>query len=231
MASRKSTKAPEVVLKASQLRTLLAPVIPHAGRDETLPLLTGVLIQTAGGYVTAVATDRYSIGMQRVKPADAPPAGLSALIRARSARVLLAVFKPSRHVDPDVRLTFGKDSLSVSSAGEMPGLGDMVPSMVVGLIEGEYPALGRLLAPVIAGTGEMPSGVALNAEYLKRLAVAQEHAHAQPMRLVFTHPQKPVGVLIGDDFIGAVQPARPTGDARESTPWDDLLITQAKEAA
>lgn len=55
-------------LTVRDLRALLMPILPFAGTDDMLPVLTGIRLRVRGGYVTAEATDRFRAAMNRVQP-------------------------------------------------------------------------------------------------------------------------------------------------------------------
>ncbi len=67
------------------LATAAAQVVPSASRDDTLPMLTGVCLESDGPVLTLAATDRYRMAVRRIgwDPAD-PAARFAALVPART---------------------------------------------------------------------------------------------------------------------------------------------------
>jgi DNA polymerase III subunit beta len=68
-----------------ELAVAVAQVAVAAGRDETLPMLTGILAEMDGPQLTLVATDRYRMAMRKLgwEPQQ-PDASGSALVPART---------------------------------------------------------------------------------------------------------------------------------------------------
>src|SRR5690625_1120478 len=78
---------PEPSGKLSQIELEAAepPVSIAVSRDETLPLLTGVLIEIHGEKITLLATDRYRLAMRElVWHPSQPDMEVQALLRART---------------------------------------------------------------------------------------------------------------------------------------------------
>ncbi len=73
------------VVDGSEFATAVSQVAVAAGRDDTLPMLTGVLVEIDGAAMTLVATDRYRMGVRELgwRPARAEIAA-SALVPART---------------------------------------------------------------------------------------------------------------------------------------------------
>lgn len=61
----KLPQAPDTVgsIDADALALAVAQVYPAAGRDDTLPMLTGIRVETDGDKLTLATTDRYRIGV------------------------------------------------------------------------------------------------------------------------------------------------------------------------
>jgi DNA polymerase III subunit beta len=68
-----------------ELATAVSQVAVAAGRDETLPMLTGILVEIQGPDVTLVATDRYRMAVRELgwQPAQ-PDIQASVLVPART---------------------------------------------------------------------------------------------------------------------------------------------------
>lgn len=57
-----------VTMPVSALHGLLKPVLPFAGRDYMLPILCAVQLVVTPTALYAVATDRYTLGVRRLRP-------------------------------------------------------------------------------------------------------------------------------------------------------------------
>lgn len=89
-------------ITAHDLHRMLTQVIPHMGKDDTMPVLCAVYIEARGDQLLAIATDRFTMGVARhavvnegdwkaVIPAGAIPAVTEWLNNADSAPVVLTV--------------------------------------------------------------------------------------------------------------------------------------------
>ncbi|SFK92013.1 DNA polymerase III, beta subunit [Streptosporangium canum] len=69
---------------AQQLAAAVAQVAPAASRDETLPMLTGMRVDTDAGHLTLAATDRYRIAARDLTwQPTTPGAGVGVMIPGR----------------------------------------------------------------------------------------------------------------------------------------------------
>ena len=197
-----------ITMKASQVRALFEPILPFTDKGDSLPSLTCALITSAGGYLYATATDRYRLGVQRVKVGDSLPDGLRFLIERSSMRGILALYKVSRHDDPEMKLTIDGERLTITGAGSFGFLDSSTSWSLPGY---EYPKISRLLtdAAETAGKGSKPT--ALNAAFLADFRAAVPRFGTNPMR-VWTNGTHATFVRIGEDFIGALMAVRFSDD-------------------
>jgi DNA polymerase III beta subunit, central domain len=85
-----------ISVPAGKLRLMLTAVLPHAGRDDTLPMINGVYLQAAAGVLYLAATDRYSLGVARAEipgSATVPVPDQSALLPRKVAKALLRMLR------------------------------------------------------------------------------------------------------------------------------------------
>lgn len=180
---------PETSGKISQaeLESAVAQVSIAASRDETLPLLTGVLIEIAGEKITLLATDRYRLAMRELvwQPSQ-PDMEASALLRART---LIDVSKSLGNAEEAV----------IALAEEGPaGLigfesdGRRTTSL---LTDGDYPPVRRLFPE------ETPIHAVVNTHALtaavRRVALVAERN--TPVKLAFSEGQVVLEAGQGDD--------------------------------
>src|SRR5699024_5767576 len=87
-----------------------------AGRDETLPLLTGVRVEIEGEKLTLLATDRYRLAMRQVTWTPGTPAVEQvALVRARTLSVVARNMAGAGSVD--ISLAEGADIVGFEAGG------------------------------------------------------------------------------------------------------------------
>jgi DNA polymerase III subunit beta len=70
---------------AAEFASAVAQVAIAAGRDETLPMMTGVRIELNGGSLAMLATDRYRLAMREMQwRPENPDVSMNALVPART---------------------------------------------------------------------------------------------------------------------------------------------------
>src|SRR5262245_55709135 len=160
---------------AATFVTAVAQVAIAAGRDDTLPLLTGVRVELEGSLMTLLATDRYRMAMKELPwQPEVPDASLQALVPAKTLS--------------DTAKTLGPLGGEVTVALSRGGLGEGLIGFVGGnrrttsrLLDGEFPKVRNLLPTHSAGKAQVP--VAALAEVVRRVALVAERA--TPVRLSF----------------------------------------------
>jgi DNA polymerase III subunit beta len=168
-----------------------------AGRDDTLPVLTGVRLELAGSTLTMLATDRYRLAIRDLEwRPDDPESNLAALVPARTLH--------------DTGKTLGPLGGSVTVALSRGGIGEGMIGFAAGtrrttsrLLDGEFPKVRALLPDTHNSQARVP--VSALTEVVKRVALVAERA--TPVRLSF-----------GED--GLVVEAGGTEDARASEAMD-----------
>ena len=217
-----------VTMKASQFRDLVAPVMPLADKTNNLPALGAVLIQANGPYLIATATDRYRVGVQRVRLDEAAP-GFRALVSLRSLRSILSIFKVSRSADPDLSITSAEQMFTVNAVGAMDldPYGIVSGSMSWPLVPGEYPK--GINEIITASSTAQPDGpLLLNAHLLADFKFAQAHGHPMVMR---GRMAGATFIQIGPDFIGAIMSVRASLGSELDSDWTAFLAPSKVEVA
>jgi DNA polymerase-3 subunit beta len=163
-----------------------------AGRDDTLPALTGVRIEIEGDAITLISTDRYRLAVRELRWTPARP-GLSA-----------AVLVPARALAETARsLTSGAEvSIALALPGDPGSGGDgMIGFEGAGrrtttrLLGGEFPRYQALLPTHVNSVAELSTGQL--AEAVKRVALVAERNTA--VRLAFTAGQLVLEAGTGDE--------------------------------
>jgi DNA polymerase-3 subunit beta len=163
-----------------------------AGRDDTLPALTGVRIEIDGETLTLISTDRYRLAVRELRWTPARP-DLSA-----------AVLVPARALAETARsLTSGAEvSIALALPGDDGAGGDgMIGFEGAGrrtttrLLGGEFPRYQGLLPSELTSTAELPTAVL--AEAVKRVALVAERNTA--VRLAFSSGHLVLEAGTGDE--------------------------------
>lgn len=174
-----------LVLDGDVVSRALGQVAVAASRDETRPVLTGVLLEGEGDTLRIVATDSYRLAVRELNVPGVD-----------GTKVLV----PARAVVEVARLASGQKEvrMEVSSAQVGFQLGDV--AIQSRLIEGEFPAYRQLLPE------DMPNQLTVNKEpfleALKRVAVLAQDA-------------TPVFLELGDDGIRLTCHAQGLGEGAE----------------
>jgi DNA polymerase-3 subunit beta len=162
-------------LESDVFGAAVAQVALAAGKDDTLPVLTGVRIEIEGDQLTLAATDRYRLAV-RTLPWRPERSDLSAtaLVPART----LAETAKALTSGPEVLL-----ALSTGGAGEgMIGFEGGGRRTTSRLLEGEFPKYRSLLPNESSAIAEVSTGPLVEAA--KRVALVA--ARNAPVRLSFS---------------------------------------------
>ncbi len=143
-----------------------------AGRDDTLPVLTGVRVEVEGDTLTLAATDRYRLAVRTLtwRPQD-PSLSTTALVPARTL------------ADTAKALTAGPEvAVALQPGGEgMVGFEGAGRRTTSRLLEGEFPKYRSLLPSTSSAVAEVATAPFVEA--VKRVALVAERN--TPVRLDF----------------------------------------------
>ncbi len=162
-------------LESDVFGAAVAQVALAAGRDDTLPVLTGVRVEIEGDQVTLAATDRYRLAVRTLpwKP-EQPGMSATALVPART----LADTAKALTSGPEVTL-----ALATGGAGEgMIGFEGGGRRTTSRLLEGEFPKYRSLLPAESTSIAEVATAPFVEA--VKRVALVA--ARNAPVRLAFS---------------------------------------------
>jgi DNA polymerase-3 subunit beta len=161
-------------LESDVFAAAVAQVAVAAGRDDTLPVLTGVRVEIDGETLTLAATDRYRLAVRTLPWRPAVP-GLSttALVPART----LSETAKALTSGPEVTL-----ALATSGTESLIGFEGGGRRTTSRLLEGEFPKYRSLLPSESAATAQVAT--APFAEAVRRVALVA--ARNAPVRLTFT---------------------------------------------
>ena len=153
----------------------VAQVALAAGRDDTLPVLTGVRFEIEGDQLTLAATDRYRLAVRTLpwRPADAT-VSTTALVPARTLSETARAFTAG----PEITLALASGSGAEGMIG-FEGAGRRTTSR---LLEGEFPKYRSLLPSESTAVAEVATAPFVEA--VKRVALVA--ARNAPVRLGFS---------------------------------------------
>ncbi|MGH8835665.1 MAG: DNA polymerase III subunit beta [Actinomycetes bacterium] len=171
------------------LAAAVGQVAVAAGRDDTLPVLTGVRVEIEGETVTLAATDRYRLAIRELtwKPEQG---GLSAvaLVPARTLAETAKALAAS-----------GDVTIALAASG---GVGDGLMGFEGGgrqtttrLLEGEFPKYRSLLPSESASVATVETAPFVEA--VKRVALVAERN--TPIRLAFSAGEVVLEAGAGDE--------------------------------
>jgi len=166
------------VVDSDAFAEAVSQVAVAAGRDDTLPMLTGVRLEIEGDLVTLAATDRYRLAVREFAWRPETP-GLSA-----------AVLVPARTLaDAAKTLTSGPEVvLSLSSGGSGEGILGMTGKdrqTTTRLLDAEFVKYRAIMPSESSSFAELPVGLFTDAA--KRVALVAERG--TPLRCEFTPGQ------------------------------------------
>lgn len=174
-------------VEAGAFNEAVLQVTTAAGRDETLPLLTGVRMEIEGEKITLMATDRYRLALKEMlwTPAD-PSISQVALVRARTLSDVAKSMTSAGSIDVSLQTEGGKQIIGFESGGR---------HTTSQLIEGDYPPVRRLFPDstptfAVAKTADL-------VESARRVALVAERN--TPIRLTFTDGQVTLEAGQGDE--------------------------------
>jgi DNA polymerase III subunit beta len=172
--------------------TAVAQSASAAGRDDTLPALTGVRLEIEGDTLIMVSTDRYRLAVRELRWAPARP------------DISAAVLVPAKALADTARslTTSAQVSIALALPGGESGTGDgMIGFEGAGrrtttrLLSGEFPRYQSLLPKTVNATADLP--VSLLAESVRRVALVAERN--TPVRLAFSTGQLVLEAGTGDE--------------------------------
>ena len=179
------------VERAAFLETV-ARVSRSASRDESRPVLTGVLVRFEGGKVVMAATDSYRLSVKETELAQGPDSELEAIVPARAlaelARVGQASSSETLHIGvQENQVVFGVDGVWLTARR----------------IDGQFPNYRQLLPEQFEAEVQLPREELL--DVVRRTGLLAQRK--SPLRLRFEEGELTVSAQTQD-----------VGEARESLP-------------
>ena len=170
-------------IEGAAFAAAVGQVVVAAGRDETLPVLTGVRMEITGERLVLAATDRYRLAVREIpwRPLDTAASG-AALIPSRT---LNETAKALGAAGAEVVIALGGGSGGGSGAGSagdsLAGFAGGTRRTTTRLVEGQFPDYRRLL-PASCPMEACIEGATL-AEAVKRVRLVAAGTSPVRMRL------------------------------------------------
>ena len=185
---------PEVTgtVGADTFASAISQVAIAAGRDDTLPALTGIRMEISDDMLTLVATDRYRLAVREL-PWNPIMTGLSTALLV-PARVLSDTAK-ALNSSAEVAIALAAEAASGASTDGIIGFEGGGRRTTSRLLSGEYPKYQSLLPSEFSAVAEIPA--AQFSDAVKRVALVAERN--TPVRLTFNPGEVLLEAGTGDD--------------------------------
>jgi DNA polymerase-3 subunit beta len=153
----------------------VSSVFVAAGRDDTLPVLTGIRVEVEGDLLTLAATDRYRLAMREIRwrPDDSSLTA-TALIPAKT---LADAAKTLATTGAEVAIALGTGAQGEGMAGFAGG----TRRTTTRLLDGEFPKYRSLVPDEFGAAAEVATPLLVEA--VKRVSLVA--ARNTPVRLSF----------------------------------------------
>jgi DNA polymerase-3 subunit beta len=166
---------------SAEFATAVAQVAIAAGRDDTLPMLTGVRLEIDGERLTLAATDRYRLAVRELGWQPEQPGGVSAqvLVPARTLSEAAKSLAGSNPMTIALSATGTTGEGIIGFAGTAAGRSSRATTR---LLDAAFPAYRSLLPSDWASSAEVTVPTLIDA--VKRVALVAERN--SPVRLEFS---------------------------------------------
>ncbi|HSR85067.1 MAG TPA: DNA polymerase III subunit beta [Streptosporangiaceae bacterium] len=162
-----------------------------AGRDDTLPALTGVRIEIEGDTITMVSTDRYRLAVRELRWSPAHPDLTAAMLVPAKA-----LADTARSLTSSAQVSIALALPGTDGGGDgMIGFEGAGRRTTTRLLSGEFPRYQSLLPKTVNAAAEL--SVSLLSESVKRVALVAERN--TPVRLAFSAGQLVLEAGTGDE--------------------------------
>ncbi|MGH3496426.1 MAG: DNA polymerase III subunit beta [Nocardioidaceae bacterium] len=170
----------------------VAQAVSAAGRDDMLPLLTGVRLEIESSSISMLATDRFRASLRDIEwSPDRSDVSAQALVPAR----VLADTAKALTAGTDVTIALSASGVGEGLIGFEGVVGNGTRRTTTRLLEGEFPRLRQLFAYEPLTTVWIDT--AAFTESVKRVALVAERN--TPVRLAFTSGQVVLEAGSGDE--------------------------------
>jgi DNA polymerase III subunit beta len=172
--------------------TAVSQTAVAAGRDDTLPSLTGVRVEFEDDLLTLISTDRYRLAVRELRWNPARP-GLSAAVLV-PAKALTDTAR-SLTAAAEVSIALGLPDADGSPGDGMIGFEGAGRRTTTRLLAGEFPRYQGLMPTTVRSTAELSTSQL--AESVRRVALVAERNTA--VRFAFSDGQLVLEAGSGDE--------------------------------
>lgn len=175
----------ETIVSGKDLRDLLLGAVIATGKDDSLPVLTGVCLEMKDGTLTATATDRYRLIAGRLLIEEKNRGeNFTALIWNKDVKAITDKLKTANH---SIILSVSDRMLTANFLGNV---------MTFRLLDGTFPPYEHLFG----GEPAPVDHVTVNAKYLSAFdAIPRDKG--TPTRYTFYGDGKMIGITLNCDPI------------------------------
>ena len=158
------------VIPAQVFAEAISQVAVAAGRDDTLPMLTGVRVEIDGKTVVLAATDRFRLAVRELEwePADTSASG-AVLVPAKT---LSDSARTASSDSGDVKLAFGSGTALALGGEGILGIVGATKQNTTRLLDAEFPKFRQLLPASHTAIATIESAPLIEA--IKRVALVAE---------------------------------------------------------
>jgi DNA polymerase-3 subunit beta len=167
----------------------VAQVFVAAGRDDTLPVLTGIRVEIDGDTLTLAATDRYRLAVRELK--WRPEAGAEAATALIPARTINDAAKTLATTGAEVAIALGNDTQGAGMAGFSGG----TRRTTTRLLEGEFPKYRSLIPADFSSVAKVNTSALVDA--VRRVSLVA--ARNTPIRLTVGPDELVLDAGAGDE--------------------------------
>lgn len=182
----------------AEFAAAVAQVAVAAGRDDTLPMLTGVRLEIAGDKLTLAATDRYRLAVRELGWNPGDPSAVDAQVLV-PARTLADATKSLAHSDALTIALSGAGGSGEGIIGFAGATSARASRATTRLLDATFPPYRSLLPTEWASTAEVAVGPLVEA--VKRVALVTDRN--APVRLEFADGS--VSLTAGGDDEGRAE--------------------------
>ncbi len=174
-------------VSAAQFAEAVAQTAVAAGRDDTLPMLTGIRMEIEGDRLTLAATDRFRLAVRELGWTPG------------SASMSTAVLVPAKTLADTARSLAGDTEVTIALGDGLIGLQGGGRRTTVRLLDVEFVKYRSLLPTEHTTTVEVP--VAELSEAIKRVALVTDRGHHLRMQV----SDGTLGLAAGGDDEGSAE--------------------------
>jgi hypothetical protein len=216
-----------VALTAHNLTRVLTTAAMFASTDRIIPTINRVEVSVSDGYVIAAATDRFRMGVCRVKhevdtDTALPPQGWSAAIDLDDLRRLCTIIRPRTRYERSagVSFTVGGDSLD-----ELTFTAGTITMTATGHRE-RFADWRKIMRACRDNAVDPAPSVPVNPAYLDSFGKASWESDDR-LVIFASRRNRPITITIGEHFFGVLMPVMVDDDGvgEESlSSWDRLFV-------